>query len=41
MARQGHTKHCSGQLPADHATLIASLFDGDWTDDTTPVIQFA
>ncbi|MDX2854218.1 Helicase associated domain protein [Streptomyces sp. PA03-3a] len=38
---KARTKHRAGQLPADHATLIASLFDGDWTDDTTPVIKFA
>ncbi|MFD7764734.1 DEAD/DEAH box helicase [Streptomyces microflavus] len=24
------TKHRDGQLPADHAALIAALFDGDW-----------
>ncbi|MGW3248619.1 Helicase associated domain protein [Streptomyces sp. NPDC001070] len=38
---KARTKHRAGQLPANHATLIASLFDGDWTDDTTPVTQFA
>ncbi|MFI1098750.1 Helicase associated domain protein [Streptomyces sp. NPDC020917] len=38
---KARTKHRTGQLPADHATLIASLFDGDWTDDTTPVTQLA
>ncbi|MFE9700520.1 hypothetical protein [Streptomyces sp. NPDC006270] len=25
-----HTKHRESQLPADHAALIATLFDGDW-----------
>lgn len=24
------TKHRDGQLPTDHAALIAALFDGDW-----------
>ncbi|MFI5740935.1 Helicase associated domain protein [Streptomyces anulatus] len=24
------TKHREGQLPADHAALVAALFDGDW-----------
>ncbi|MYR47613.1 type III restriction endonuclease subunit R [Streptomyces sp. SID4928] len=24
------TKHRDGQLPADHAALVAALFDGDW-----------
>ncbi|WP_089229235.1 DEAD/DEAH box helicase [Actinacidiphila glaucinigra] len=38
---KARTKHRTGQLPVDHATLIASLFEGDWTDDTTPVIQLA
>ncbi|MDX2854439.1 Helicase associated domain protein [Streptomyces sp. PA03-3a] len=38
---KARTKHRAEQLPADHARLIASLFDGDWTDDTTPVIQLA
>lgn len=23
----------SGQLPDDHARLVATLFDGDWTTD--------
>lgn len=35
------TKHRTGQLPAEYATLIASLFDGDWTDDSTPTAQLA
>ncbi|MGW2282664.1 Helicase associated domain protein [Streptomyces sp. NPDC001770] len=31
------TKHREGQLPADHAALIAALFDGDWcAPDPTP-----
>ncbi|MER6145215.1 Helicase associated domain protein [Streptomyces sparsogenes] len=27
------TKHRAGQLPGDHARLIAVLFDGDWTTE--------
>ena len=38
---KARTKHRTGQLPADHATLIASLFVGDWTDDSTPATQLA
>ncbi|WP_097909771.1 DEAD/DEAH box helicase [Streptomyces sp. b84] len=31
------TKHRDGQLPTDHAALIAALFDGDWcAPDPTP-----
>ncbi|MDX2407341.1 Helicase associated domain protein [Streptomyces microflavus] len=31
------TKHREGQLPADHAALVAALFDGDWcAPDPTP-----
>lgn len=30
------TKHRAGQLPAERAALVASLFDGDWTDEATP-----
>nr|WP_257101415.1 DEAD/DEAH box helicase [Streptomyces sp. alain-838] len=31
------TKHRSGQLPDNHARLIAALFDGDWTtEDAVP-----
>ncbi|WP_432185687.1 Helicase associated domain protein [Streptomyces tendae] len=34
------TKHRSGQLPDDHARLIAALFDGDWTtEDAVPAAQ--
>ncbi|MFF7159742.1 Helicase associated domain protein [Streptomyces sp. NPDC008139] len=29
------TRQRTGQLPAEQAALVASLFDGDWTDDTT------
>ncbi|MER6330533.1 Helicase associated domain protein [Streptomyces sp. NPDC001034] len=27
------TKHRAGQLPGDHARLVAVLFDGDWTTE--------
>lgn len=27
------TKHRTGQLPDDHASLVAALFDGDWTTE--------
>ncbi|MFJ3339278.1 hypothetical protein [Streptomyces sp. NPDC086766] len=27
------TKHRSGRLPAEQAHLIATFFDGDWTDE--------
>ncbi|WP_318219236.1 DEAD/DEAH box helicase [Streptomyces sp. SCL15-6] len=27
------TKHRTGQLPDDHARLVAALFDGDWTTE--------
>ncbi|MEU6445063.1 Helicase associated domain protein [Streptomyces sp. NPDC047046] len=30
------TKHRAGQLPSERAALVASLFDGDWTDEATP-----
>ncbi|MFD7957273.1 Helicase associated domain protein [Streptomyces ardesiacus] len=34
---KARTKHRSGQLPDDHARLIAALFDGDWTtEDAVP-----
>jgi hypothetical protein len=29
------TKHRTGQLPDDHARLVAALFDGDWTTENT------
>ncbi|MGW3938364.1 Helicase associated domain protein [Streptomyces phaeochromogenes] len=31
---KARSTHRSGQLPQEHAALVASLFDGDWTDDT-------
>ncbi|GHH31714.1 DEAD/DEAH box helicase [Streptomyces lanatus] len=33
---KARTKHRTGQLPPEHAALVASLFDGDWTDEATP-----
>ncbi|MFE0043678.1 DEAD/DEAH box helicase [Streptomyces albireticuli] len=30
---KARTKHRAGQLPDEHARLVAALFDGDWTDD--------
>ncbi|WP_234335082.1 helicase associated domain-containing protein [Streptomyces sp. NRRL S-118] len=30
---KARTKHRTGQLPADHASLVAALFDGDWTTE--------
>lgn len=30
---KAHTKHRAGELPGDHARLVAALFDGDWTDE--------
>ncbi|WDM16627.1 Helicase associated domain protein [Streptomyces lavenduligriseus] len=30
---KARTKHRSGQLPDEHARLVAALFDGDWTND--------
>ncbi|MFK4107115.1 Helicase associated domain protein [Streptomyces sp. NPDC002176] len=36
---KARTKHRSGQLPGDHARLIAALFDGDWsTEDAVPAV---
>lgn len=32
---KARTKHRSGQLPPEHAALVAALFDGDWTDEGT------
>ncbi|MFC9930025.1 hypothetical protein [Streptomyces sp. NPDC127190] len=38
LAKTGH-RHRSGQLPDDHARLLATLFDGDWTfDDAVPAV---
>ncbi|WP_308299335.1 helicase associated domain-containing protein [Streptomyces sp. CL12-4] len=37
---KARTKHRSGQLPDNHARLIAALFDGDWTtEDAVPAAQ--
>ncbi|WP_256338423.1 DEAD/DEAH box helicase [Streptomyces sp. KS_5] len=33
---KARTKHRAGQLAEKDAALVASLFDGDWTDDATP-----
>ncbi|WP_052742968.1 DEAD/DEAH box helicase [Streptomyces mangrovisoli] len=34
---KARTKHRSGQLPEEHARLVATLFDGDWTaEDAAP-----
>jgi hypothetical protein len=30
---KARTKHRVGELPGDHARLIAALFDGDWTGE--------
>ncbi|MGW1437679.1 hypothetical protein ACWD7M_20855 [Streptomyces griseus] len=27
------SQHRAGQLPQEHAALVASLFDGDWIDE--------
>ncbi|WP_236670422.1 hypothetical protein [Streptomyces antimycoticus] len=33
------TKHSSGQLPEEHVSLVAALFDGDWTaEDAVPAV---
>lgn len=34
------TKHRAGQLPPQQAALVASLFDGDWTGESTPPADF-
>ena len=36
---KARTKHRAGQLPEEHACLVAALFDGDWsTEDAAPAI---
>ncbi len=36
---KARTKDRTGQLPGDHARLVAALFDGDWTtENTAPVV---
>jgi hypothetical protein len=36
---KARTKHRVGQLPDDHAHLVAVLFDGDWTtEDAVPAV---
>ncbi|WP_327240872.1 Helicase associated domain protein [Streptomyces sp. NBC_01318] len=36
---KARTKRRASQLPADHHTLLATLFDGDWTDESAePVV---
>ncbi|MFI1415674.1 Helicase associated domain protein [Streptomyces sp. NPDC020707] len=36
---KARTKHRAGQLPDTDATLVAALFDGDWTrEDATPAV---
>ncbi|WP_246144854.1 hypothetical protein [Actinacidiphila oryziradicis] len=29
----------AGALPPEHDALVAPLFDGDWTDDSTPPVS--
>ncbi|CCK24426.1 type III restriction protein res subunit [Streptomyces davaonensis JCM 4913] len=31
---KARTKHRAGELPDEHVSLVAALFDGDWTDET-------
>ncbi|MFG2785751.1 Helicase associated domain protein [Streptomyces prunicolor] len=38
---KARTKHRSGQLPEDHASLIAALFDGDWTAENAVLAVLA
>ncbi|MEV7817713.1 helicase associated domain-containing protein [Streptomyces flaveolus] len=38
---KARTKHRTGQLPGDHARLVAALFDGDWTTETTAPVVLA
>lgn len=33
---KARTQHRAGQLPQAHADLVASLFDGDWSAESTP-----
>ncbi|MFF3467603.1 Helicase associated domain protein [Streptomyces sp. NPDC002619] len=36
---KARTKHRAGELPDEHARLVAALFDGDWTtEDAVPVL---
>jgi hypothetical protein len=36
---KARTKHRSGQLPDEHARLVAALFDGDWTaEEAIPAV---
>jgi hypothetical protein len=36
---KARTKHRAGQLPDDHARLVAALCDGDWTtEDAVPAV---
>ncbi|MFJ3762885.1 hypothetical protein [Streptomyces sp. NPDC090080] len=32
---EARTKHRAGELPAQHAALVASLFTGEWTGEST------
>ncbi|MEV0374667.1 Helicase associated domain protein [Streptomyces sp. NPDC050636] len=32
---KARTKHRASQLPDEHVRMVATLFDGDWTEDTT------
>ncbi|MGP3928318.1 Helicase associated domain protein [Streptomyces sp. 8N616] len=36
---KARTKKRNGELASEHDALVASLFDGDWTDDTTRPIS--
>lgn len=38
---KARTKQRTDQLPAAQASLVAALFDGDWTDDSTPSVALA
>lgn len=38
---KARTKHRNGQLPEADRALVASLFDGDWTDDSAPPASLA
>ncbi|MER7057641.1 Helicase associated domain protein [Streptomyces sp. NPDC000351] len=35
---KARTKHRAGQLPDDHARLVATLFDGDWTTENASAV---
>ncbi|MGX5187126.1 helicase associated domain-containing protein [Streptomyces avermitilis] len=36
---KARTKHCAGGLPDEHVSLVAALFEGDWTaEDAVPAV---